>query len=154
MFTKNDLKTGMFGVTDKDDKFVVVGDHLVYMDGDWDEVSSLHDDLNFAYCKIMKVYDGCYSFKHLEGLIGGNAYTKAKLVYDRERDTKKAYNGKVVCVKRGYGESVPVSSFTIGKIYEVKNGIIISDTGYKSDEYYTVENLCGGMGWSFIPIVE
>lgn len=35
------------------------------------------------------------------------------------------YNGKVVCVKS------PYSWFTVGKIYEVKDGIITTDTGSK-----------------------
>ena len=69
-------------------------------------------------------------------------------------EAPKYYNGSVVCVERGYWGSVPVSKFTVGKVYTVVDGKIISDTGRRSNSYRTVELLCGGMGWKFIPIVE
>lgn len=64
------------------------------------------------------------------------------------------HDGKVVCVANNYGLSVPVSNFTIGKVYEVVDGVITSDNGYHSKHYRTVNDLSGGLGHHFIPLVE
>lgn len=152
VFTANDLKTGMFGVLSTGDKFVVVNDHLVYQDDGYDHIRTMFDN-DDSYAYIDKVWEGIWSFRMLDRVLSGKA-TYGTLVYDYERDTKKYYNGKVVCVEKGYSESCPVSEFTIGKIYEIENGVIVSDTGYKSDAYCELGKLCGGMGWRFIPIVE
>lgn len=40
-----------------------------------------------------------------------------------EKETPKGYNGKIVCIKTGY------DWWTIGKVYEVKDGIITRDDG-------------------------
>ena len=81
--------------------------------------------------------------------------------YIRESDFEpynppKYYNGKVVCVKKGYEISSPVSFFTVGKIYNVINGVITSDQkGWRSiNRYETIERLCRGIGYEFIPLVE
>ena len=125
MFTKNDLKTGMFGVMTNGMMFVIVGDHIVYQKDGYDVVSNLRNDLSTAYRTIDKVYDGCYSFNHLEKLLKDIAFTKANLVYDRERDTKKYYNGKVICVNDC---NLP-SDLTVGKIYEFVNGCCENNLG-------------------------
>lgn len=83
-----------------------------------------------------------------------------KVTKTEEPPKPKYYNGKVVCVKHGFESYCPVSSFTIGKVYNVVDGVITSDTGYESSEYRYVndkddaDNLCTGMGWTFIPLVE
>lgn len=41
------LKNGVFGALDTGEKFVVVGDNIVYQGGGWDCVSSLDDALIF-----------------------------------------------------------------------------------------------------------
>jgi hypothetical protein len=94
----------------------------------------------------------CYTAKEYEVV--------EKVTKTVESPKPKYYNGKVVCIKRGFGSSCPVSSFTIGKVYNVVDGVITSDTGYESSEYRYVndkddaDNLCAGMGWTFIPFVE
>ena len=91
----------------------------------------------------------------------GDEYEVVEKVTKTEEPHKpKYYNGKVVCIKKGFWMSTPVSEFTIGKIYNVVDGVITSDNGYKSSGYtevsdsYVVNNLCARMGWTFIPLVE
>lgn len=69
-------------------------------------------------------------------------------------DPPKYYNGKVVCVDRGYGNSVPIGAFTIGKVYTVENGVIVADGNYKTERYTTLDDLCVGVGHKLIPLVE
>lgn len=63
----------------------------------------------------------------------------ATLAYSRLFDTdfeSKPYNGKIVCVKS------PVRYYTVGKIYEVKNGRVVCDDGdvLGGDKIKTFEN--------------
>lgn len=69
-------------------------------------------------------------------------------------ETPKYYNGKVVCIDKKYGTSSPLPDFTIGKIYDVVNGVITDDVGWKSYSNATLESLCVSMGNTFIPLVE
>lgn len=69
-------------------------------------------------------------------------------------ETPKYYNGKVVCVTNYYEDKTPISDFTIGKVYTVTNGAIVNDDGFVSMQYRDIESLCGGMGNTFIPLVE
>ncbi len=81
----------------------------------------------------------------------------AELAFERlmeKIDLPKYYNGKVVCVANEFPPSEPVSKFTVGKVYNVVDGVIISDTDYMSKRYNTVEHLCIGIGHKFIPLVE
>lgn len=60
-------------------------------------------------------------------------------------DDTKYYNGKIVCVNKGHERT----SFTQGKIYEVKNGIIYADDDVE------LENLIFDRPWkSFDEINE
>ena len=126
MFTKDDLKTGMFGVTNRGEKFVVVNDHLVYEDGQWDFAK-----LEFSNYHVEKVFDGIISFNELKSALEDKK--NRKLVYDYNRDTKPVeppkplYNGKVVCIDSG----VAPGYFTVGKIYTFVDGNGICDTGAK-----------------------
>lgn len=76
------------------------------------------------------------------------------VVEPKKPETPKYYNGKVVCIGNLGGFFIPVSDFTVGKIYEVVDGVITSDSGYRSDKYNTLEFLSQGMGRKFIPLVE
>lgn len=84
----------------------------------------------------------------------------AKIAFSRlwedyeEEDTEKAYNGKVVCIQRGYGAGIPIDNFTVGKVYTVTDGIIAGDQYNGANKYYSLEALCLGMAYKFIPLVE
>lgn len=129
MFTKNDLKTGMFGVMDNGDKFVVVNDTLVYQNDGWDNVASLDENLSMFFSKVMTVYTNCRSFRHLNGTIKGTAHHPATLVYDRERDNEPLYNGKVVCIDTVLEGNAKL--YTVGKIYTFVDGQLMTDTKCK-----------------------
>jgi hypothetical protein len=129
VFTKNDLKTGMFGVMDNGFKFVVVDDRFIYSNGEWDKVSSLNDNLEMYSKKIMTVYDrtAVCSFNTLAYAITSNLFNP---VYDRERDTKPLYNGKVVCIDLN---NQNFDDYTVGKIYQFKDGCLITDDGFRME---------------------
>lgn len=76
--------------------------------GDNYDIIAVRRPTNVNHCRFA-------AFEHKNG----------DLVYDRERDTKPLYNGKVVCIDDGL---VP-ESLTVGKIYEFVNGNGICDTG-------------------------
>lgn len=60
--TPADLKNGMFGITNVDEKFVIVDGLVVYEDGEYDEVKDLNDNLHF-YCRsIDYIFEGVRSF--------------------------------------------------------------------------------------------
>lgn len=89
-----------------------------------------------------------------------NFETGAKIAFDRlvgnktaEEEKPKYYNGKVVCVevKEGY-------AYTLGKIYEFKDGKTMNDSGYNvplDDGIITLDDW-GKNYWycKFIPLVE
>ena len=56
-FTKDDLKTGMFVLTDMHGWAVIVDDKLIYENGTYDRVSDLSDDLCFYHNKIEAVVE-------------------------------------------------------------------------------------------------
>lgn len=78
------LKTGVFGVMDNGDKFVVINGYIVYLDGGFDVVKSCDEDLNYSNYKIEKLVE-CHSFRQLQGAIDGGNYN---IIYDRK--TKNA----------------------------------------------------------------
>ena len=122
------------------------------------------------YCTVGKVYkveNGvCYSdtkssrrgitSKNLNH-IGSNRnefipYIEAE---SDSEDTPKTLNCKVICTANHYGISCCVGAFTVGKIYEVKDGKITGDNNWNGSLYYdSIENLCIGLGNTFIPLVE
>lgn len=75
IFTPSDLKTGMFGVTDTDEFFVVVNDIIVYEDGDYDKISDLNENLEFQFGKIKKLFIDCNSFNQAKEGYGVEIYT-------------------------------------------------------------------------------
>ena len=59
-------------------------------------------------------------------MIGANLAMKR---LNAEINKRKYYNGKVVCIKKG------TPHWTIGKVYEVRDGIIFSDTNIKHPRF-------------------
>lgn len=77
------LKTGVFGVMDNGDKFVVVNDYIVYMDGGFDIVSHCDGDMKYRNYAVEKLVN-CNSFKQLDSAIkqmGDN-----RIIYDRKKE--------------------------------------------------------------------
>ena len=67
----------------------------------------------------------------------------------------KFYNGKVICVKKGYKNSIPCGDFTIGAVYTVRDGKITDDKGWEGSINHTsLEMLCIGKGHTFVPTEE
>ena len=83
----------------------------------------------------------------------------AKIAFERligrtSPKEERYYNGKVVCVERGQS-----CSYTVGKIYEFKNGRIVNDNGCETPEtpIKTLEEWNKGrqaICSKFIPLVE
>lgn len=152
VFTYKDLKTGMFGVMTNGAKFVVVNDHIVYQNDGFDCVESFKDNMGYLLYAIDKVWTGVRSFRMLDRVIEGTA-DYGTLVYDRERDTVKFYNGKVVCIDNCFNED----NYTVGKIYQFKDGIITTDQGEELREYNPVTSFDDFAEWSsaeWIEVVE
>lgn len=84
-------------------------------------------------------------------------YTGASIAYERLRgrmaparvpkDKPKYFTGKVVCVKNG-------GDFTIGKIYEIKNGVLKDNTGWEFKAFTSVDNVNESLCSQFIEIVK
>jgi hypothetical protein len=90
--------------------------------------------------------------------------TPSEIAHGEVHEPPKYYNSKVVCVKAG------TDHWTVGKIYEVKDGIVYSDHGWKHPRWgepYKDENDIRHIGGvptegnmrhnpknEFIPIVE
>ena len=134
---------------------MVVNDHLVYQDDGYDNIVTMFEN-DDAHAYIDKVWDGIWSFRMLDLVISGTA-NYGTLVYDRERDTKKLYNGKVVCIDLcGWN----IGAYTVGKIYEFKNGCITCDDGFVIDsdnrgkKFYSFEDFQNFSGSKFIEVVE
>lgn len=157
MFTKNNLKTGMFGVMNNGFKFVVVDDKLVYQNGEWDKLSRLDDNLCMMLKKVSKVFDGIPSFNVLDYALDG-ANTHYTPIYDRKRDTKPRYNGKVVCIDATINQNL----YTVGKIYQFKDGRLTGDNGkaypeestFSFAKIYTFEDWKNWSSSKWLEIVE
>ena len=85
-----------------------------------------------------------------EELKAGKIAVHCDTLEKAEEKKPEFYNGKVVCVAKGYKNSVPVGRFVTGKIYLVQDGRVTSEDGCTSDQYISIERLSGGMGWTFI----
>lgn len=60
------------------------------------------------------------------------------------------YNGKIICTEKGYGNSEPLGYLTVGKTYNVVDGVFTFDNGRKSSQYESIEDICIGTGYKFI----
>ena len=112
--------------------------------------------------KITSAKRTAHSVRYLYDVIEGDAgiirFFDENSYFGKELkpyEPTKYYNGKVVCVERGYGTSIPLSGvFTIGKVYTVKDGVIVANFDYKTERYTTLDKLCEGVGHKFVPFVE
>ena len=137
VFTKSDLKNGDVIVRRNGWVEIVIVDLnvLVTNNEGWNDLSDVREDLtdidsedDFDY-DIVKVYRPREKHQCVFNKLG---YTKGELVYDRERDTKKPlYNGKVVCIEVGINQNI----YTLGKIYQFKDGVLTADNGSKSTDW-------------------
>lgn len=130
VFTKKDLKNGDVIVRRNGGAEIVIVDLAVCVtkSGGWNNFNDIHDDLTDTNITgnqwdIMKVFrpianHHCQFFN--------NAYEKGELVYDRERDTKHLYNGKVICIENHAANS---NNYTVGKIYQFVDGKLTTDHG-------------------------
>lgn len=80
------MTNGVFGETTNKDYFVVVGDKVIYQDGDYDEVNELANNQCFSY-KVAKLVKDCRSFKMLEDGGGTVIYEKKK---EEDEDADKS----------------------------------------------------------------
>lgn len=111
-------------------------------------------------------WGGCHHYCNGLELVAGKPGTtyrcmwcKPSLLKQGETPEKpeppKSYNGKVVCVSNGYSGRITIPGYTVGKIYEVKDGCITADNGRTDNDHFkTVEQMCSILGNTFIPIVE
>jgi hypothetical protein len=77
----------------------------------------------------------CRAFNLLDGKSGDKCAKVYRWCNPKELkhgEVPKYYNGKVVCVDNGGS-----SAYTVGKIYEIKDGRITRDNGSKSLTLYT-----------------
>ena len=78
----------------------------------------------------------------------------AKIAFDRlvipKPEPKKLYNGKLVCVEK----DAPYYAFTVGKIYEVKDGSICIDNGSVFSDLTTLDDIHHILCAKFIEVVE
>ena len=134
MFTKNDLKNGDVIVQRNGWVEIVIVDLdvLISKDG-WDNLNDIAEDLTDVDADstlfgeeydIVKVYRPTNKW---DCSFEPDSYEKGTLVYDRERDFKPLYNGKVVCIDN----TGNINLHTIGKIYQFENGQLTADDGPK-----------------------
>ena len=93
----------------------------------------IHSDKLLEEFDIMKVFEPVHGFK--------NVSKTQKLIWER----KEYYNGKIICYEENGS-----SFFTKGKVYEVKNGVIISDDGLNSREFKTLDEINDNLVPDFI----
>ena len=147
VFTKKDLKTGMFGYFDneRDDWFVIVGDRFMYESGSGDFVHFINDNL------VMP------SGRKITALYTGICFLHAKMpsntpIWKREKE-KPLYNGKVVCIAVNNN----IGEYTKGKIYQFKEGILTNDNGEKMREGNPATSFKDWRRWSsaeWLEVVE
>lgn len=148
VFTKKDLKSGMFGYFDGETKdwFVIAGNRFVYQSGLGDDVNMLDDNLTMPSGRKITALYNATSFINATTLNG-------ELIWKREEE-KSLYNGKVVCINlNGTNEN----NYTVGKIYEFKDGRMTADNGYVfggNEKFYTFKDWENFTSSKFIEIKE
>lgn len=99
-FTKKDLRTGMFGLSDDGCWFIVAGENLVFQNGTSYPISCMNENMEFPNWKIKEVYKNCSSFNDAKDGLGTRIYPaqlpkltleeiKEKLGFDFELVDKK-----------------------------------------------------------------
>lgn len=161
MFTKSDIKNGDVIVRRNGEVEIAIVDLGVFISPDgWNNYDNILEDLTAEdgwlddnQWDIVKVIRPKHKrecqFRCPEYKDWG------EVVYDRERDTKKPlYNGKVVCVDLcGHN----IDTYTVGKIYQFKEGVITSDYGVTFGDNEPFSNFEDWANWTsskFIEIVE
>ena len=154
MFTKNNLRTGDFVLRANgvEEVFIKEAGVFIGIEG-YMRFISLADDLTepgddeWDIVKVRRpIETHHYQF---------DCPNFGKVVYERERDTKKRYNGKVVCIDNTYNPH----NYTVGKIYQFNDGVITDDDGFEfgnieGEMFYTFEDWAKWTGSKFIEIVE
>ena len=159
MFTKSDLKNGDVVVRRNGWVEVVIVDlDVMVSKNGWDSLSDIKEDLTDEESDAFdNEYDIVKVYRPIEKYACTfNNYTKGKLMYDRERDTKPKYNGKVVCIDLN---DCNQSYYTVGKIYQFKDGVITCDNNFKvthfdDSPFTSFEDFARLSGSKFIEIKE
>jgi hypothetical protein len=140
VFSKKDLKNGDFVLRENGTEEVFI-EHLGAFCGKdgFMPLSKVNDDLTHTgldkgwnIVKVRRPTQICHCQFDVPSF--------GELVYDRERDTEKLYKGKVVCIDNFPGNN---DLYTVGKIYQFKDGKLISDKGDNlphSTKIYTFED--------------
>ena len=103
---KDLLQTGVFGETSNGEVFVVIGNKLVYQNGEFDPINLLNDKLQFKSGRfIYKLVEGC------------NSFSQYKKNYSKSIFIKKVFTEKEL---RNYFDIE-----TLKKLYKEETGIEI-----------------------------
>ena len=155
MFTKSDLRNGDVVLRRNGNVEILVLPlgTLITQSGGFNRINELKDDLtdsNFDKFDIVAVRrpteDWHCTFNAFKSKHG-------TLVYNRECDTKKLYNGKVVCIDNRCNKG----GYTVGKIYQFVDGKITLDNGDTlpfHDKIYCFEDWVKYSNSKFIEVVE
>ena len=108
---KNLLQTGVFGEINNGEAFVVIGNKLVYQNGEFDYINLLNDELQFKM-------SGKFIYKLVEGC---NSFSQYKKNYIKPIFVKKAFTEKEL---RNYFDIE-----TLKKLYKEETGIEIEIKG-------------------------
>lgn len=143
MFTKNDLKNGdVIKKRNGNIEILVLPlGTLVCDDGHFNDFGDIRDDLinKNGNCNDIVAVRRPTRVSHCRFSAFADEF--GELVYDRERDTKPLYNGKVVCVDLA---GCNADNYTVGKIYQFKDGRMTCDSGHTFgdgyDKFYTFED--------------
>ena len=157
MFTKNDLRNGDFVTRRNGEEEVFIESLGVFVSKyGYMSIETVNTDLTEKdefdnEWDIVKVRRPVKNYHCQFGVNGGD------IVYDRERDTKRYYNGKVVCVSHN-GTPLNDRLYTIGKIYQFVDGSFKDDQGDNLKDWTTAfESFEEFKNWSsseWIEIVE
>lgn len=99
--TKVELRTGMFGVDNDGEVFVVVGDKLMYENGQYDNVADMNDNLEFANHHIIELHEATCFKMVKEG--------RSRLIWERpeaEEEEVESEEGKVTITEEEFEEVV------------------------------------------------
>lgn len=121
---------------------------------------------NYTVGKIYEVVDGWFVHdgggkmgcggEPIKSFSDFERFTTSKFKEVKDEKTPEApvgYNGKVVCVSNRYPGSFPIPDFTIGKVYVVTNGQIVSDHGFVNESRaIDLEHLSRIMGNTFVKL--
>ena len=99
--SKIKLATGMFGVDNEGEVFVVVGDKLMYENGQYDEVAELNDNLEFPNHHIVELHEATCFKMVKEG--------RSRVIWKRPEpkvEEAKSEEGKVTITEDEFFEAV------------------------------------------------